>query len=118
MLMSFSLLLVVLDEAPGVRGEIYEAVEGISAGGDVHVLALGNPVNAAGPFYEAFTSDRARWKTFTIDAFDTPNFIGFTLNDLREQPPGLPESAPVFQISPCPYLVTRRWVYEKILDLG
>jgi hypothetical protein len=53
-------VLVVLDEAPGVRDEIYQAVEGISAGGDVHVLALGNPVHAGGPFYDAFTSDRAR----------------------------------------------------------
>ena len=37
-------VLVVLDEAPGVLPEIWEAIEGIRAGGDVRVLALGNPV--------------------------------------------------------------------------
>jgi len=93
-------VLIVLDEAPGVRGEIYEAVEGIAAGGDVHVLALGNPVTAGGPFYEAFTSDRGRWKTFTIDAFETPNLEGLSPDQLRSLPPDLPESHPLFSHAP------------------
>jgi hypothetical protein len=33
-----------------VRPEIYEAIEGIWAGGDVRVLALGDPTIASGPF--------------------------------------------------------------------
>jgi phage terminase large subunit len=111
-------VLIVLDEAPGVRGEIYEAVEGISAGGDVHVLALGNPVTAGGPFYEAFTSDRGRWKTFTIDAFDTPNLEGLSLEQLRSLPPDLPESHPFFTHAPRPYLTTRRYVYESFWKYG
>jgi hypothetical protein len=111
-------VLIVLDEAPGVRGEIYEAVEGIAAGGDVHVLALGNPVTAGGPFYEAFTSDRGRWKTFTIDAFDTPNLEGFSLDQLRSLPPHLPESHPLFSHAPRPYLTTRRYVYESFWKYG
>jgi hypothetical protein len=36
-------VLIVIDEAPGVKADIWEAVEGIRAGGDVRVLALGNP---------------------------------------------------------------------------
>jgi phage terminase large subunit len=111
-------VLVVLDEAPGVRGEIFEAVEGIAAGGDVHVLALGNPVTAGGPFYDAFTSDRGRWKTFTIDAFDTPNLEGLSLEQLRSLPPDLPESHPLFSHAPRPYLTTRRYVYESFLKYG
>ena len=43
-------ILIVIDEAPGVLAEIYDAIEGIRAGGDVHVLALGNPLIASGPF--------------------------------------------------------------------
>src|SRR5665213_2193486 len=39
-------VLIILDEAPGVRAEVYEAVEGIRAGGHVRVLALGNPTIA------------------------------------------------------------------------
>jgi hypothetical protein len=109
---------VVLDEAPGVRAEVYEAVEGIGAGGDVHVLALGNPVTAGGPFYEAFTSDRGRWKTFTIDAFDTPNLEGLSLEQLRSLPRDLPESHPLFTHAPRPYLTTRRYVYESFWKYG
>lgn len=44
-------VLIVLDEAPGVLPEIYEAIEGIRAGGNVRVLALGNPIIASGPFF-------------------------------------------------------------------
>ena len=65
-------VLVVLDEAPGVRAEVYEAVEGIRAGGQVHVLALGNPTLVGGPFHDVFTTTRATWKTFTINAFRYP----------------------------------------------
>src|SRR5215469_3729634 len=111
-------VLVVIDEAPGVRAEVYEAVEGIRAGGQVHVLALGNPVVAAGAFHAAFTSDRARWKTFTIDAFDTPNLQGFSLEKLRSLPRDLPESDRIFTHAPRPYLTTRRYVYEAFWKYG
>jgi hypothetical protein len=70
-------ILIVIDEAPGVRPEIYEAIEGIRAGGDVRVLALGNPTVAGGPFYDAFTINRDGWSLFTISAFDTPR-VGST----------------------------------------
>jgi phage terminase large subunit len=111
-------VLIVLDEAPGVRPDIYEAIEGIRAGGEVHVLAIGNPTVASGPFYAAFTTERASWKTFTISAFDTPNLAGLPIEELRKQPPGLPENDPVFAYRPRPYLVTRRWVYEKFWEWG
>jgi len=105
-------VLIILDEAPGVRPVIWEAIEGIRAGGDVRVLALGNPTIASGPFYDAFTKERAGWKTFTIDAFDTPNLQGLTLEELLT----LPEDE--LDIAPRPYLVTRRWVLEKYHDWG
>ncbi|HYC32376.1 MAG TPA: hypothetical protein VEB59_08830, partial [Gemmatimonadales bacterium] len=59
-------ILIVLDEAPGVLPEIWEAIEGIRAGGDVHVLALGQPALLGGPFYDAFHAQRASWATITI----------------------------------------------------
>jgi phage terminase large subunit len=111
-------VLIVLDEAPGVRPDIYEAIEGIRAGGEVHVLAIGNPTVASGPFYAAFTTERGSWKTFTISAFDTPNLEGLPIEELRKLPPGLPENDPVFAFRPRPYLVTRRWVYEKFWEWG
>jgi phage terminase large subunit len=111
-------VLIVMDEAPGVEGDIWEAIEGVRAGGRVHLLALGNPTITSGPFHDAFTVNRDGWATFTIDAFDTPNLEGFPLEKVRAMPRGLPEDAPEFAARPRPYLVTRRWVYEKFWEWG
>ena len=112
-------LLVIFDEAPGVMPSIYEAVEGIRSGGDVRMLALGNPTVASGPFYDAFASQRAGWQTFTIDALDTPNFEDET------QPGRQLSLAELLQLpdhrldySPRPYLISRRYVIEKYREWG
>lgn len=100
-------LLIVLDEAPGVRPDVWDALEGIRAGGDVRVLALGNPMIPSGPFYDVFEKNRPGWQTFTIDAFDTPNLAGLSLEQLL----ALPDHE--LDVAPRPYLVDRRWVVEK-----
>jgi phage terminase large subunit len=105
-------LLVILDEAPGVKPRIYDAIEGFRAGGDVRVLALGNPTIASGPFHTAFTADREGWNLITISAFDTPNLQGLTMESLLE----LPEQE--LDNNPIPYLTTRRWVKEKYREWG
>lgn len=105
-------LLFILDEAPGVRPDIWEAIEGARAGGDVRVLALGNPTIASGPFYDAFGRDRAQWHTITISAFDTPNLAGITLDEIQGIPAGAHDD-PRLAYAPRPYLTTRRWVHEK-----
>lgn len=105
-------ILIVLDEAPGVRPEIWEAIEGIRAGGDVHVLALGNPTDPSGPFADAFGIQSASWNTFTISAFDTPNLAGVSLTEL------LAMDEDTLNQNPRPYLVTRGWVREKWEEWG
>jgi phage terminase large subunit len=105
-------MLIVLDEAPGVLPGIYEAIEGIRAGGDVRVLEVGNPTIASGPFYDAFTANRAGWNLITISAFDTPNLQGLTIESLLK----LPEEE--LDNNPLPYLTTRRWVKEKYYEWG
>jgi len=105
-------ILLVLDEAPGVLPDIWEAIEGIRAGGDVRVLALGNPTVPSGPFYEAFTSQRDAWHCLSIGAFDTPNLTGLTPESLA----ALSETE--LDVCPRPYLVSRRWVREKLADWG
>jgi phage terminase large subunit len=105
-------VLIVLDEAPGVRPDIYDAIRGIRAGGDVRLLALGNPVIASGPFYDAFTAQRSGWTTFTISAFDTPNLAGLSIEDvLAMTPEELGQNTR-------PYLPTRLWVKEMYEELG
>jgi hypothetical protein len=111
-------LLIAVDEAPGVDAEIWEAIEGARAGGEVRLVILGNPTTTSGFFYDAFTNQRQLWNTISIDAFDTPNLAGFTLEYLRQLPRNLPESDPVFQFKPYPSLSTRRWVYEKYWTWG
>ena len=105
-------VLIVLDEAPGVLPAIWEAIEGIRAGGDVRVLALGNPTISSGPFYDAFTSNREDWNLITIPAFGTPNLRGLTAESLLE----LTEEE--LDQNPRPYLVNRRWVKEKYNEWG
>jgi len=118
-------VLIVLDEAPGVRPPIYDAIEGIRAGGDVRVLAQGNPVIASGAFYEAHTTQRQSWTTFTISAFDTPNLLslipggkvnGYTDEQLVAFLAELSEDE--LDRNERPYLTTRRWVWEKWHEWG
>ena len=111
-------VLFIVDEAPGVQAEIWESIEGARAGGDVHVLALGNPTITGGPFYDAFTQGRTTWKTITIDAFETPNLEGLTLEMLRALPADLPADDSIFHFNPRQYLVSRRWGYEKFWEWG
>src|SRR5437016_6492136 len=105
-------VLIVVDEAPGVGADIWEAIEGIRAGGDVRVLALGNPTIASGPFYDAFTVNRDGWSLFTIGAFDTPNLAGLDLESL------LALNDDELDENVRPYLTTRRWVKEKYHEWG
>ncbi len=113
---------MILDEAPGIRADIYDAIEGIRAGGEVHVLAIGNPTAVGGPFYDAFHRGRASWHTVTISAFDTPNLCGLTIPGVRGAPRDgrslLQLSDEELNVAPRPYLVTRRWVKEKYLEWG
>jgi phage terminase large subunit len=107
-----SFLLLIGDEAPGVRPDIFEAWEGISAGGDVRHLLLGNPVIASGYFYDIFAGAAPNWRRFTIDAFDTPNLDGLDLPGLL----ALPERD--LSVSTRPYLVTRQWVRDRYDEWG
>lgn len=67
-------VLVVIDEGPGVPRAVWEALQGIRAGGG-KVLALGNPTQTSGWFFDAFNGRRAGWKLFEVATTDTPNYI-------------------------------------------
>ena len=115
-------LLIILDEAPGISDETYDAIMGIAAGGDVRILLLGNPVIVGGRFWRIFneSEDRSRWTTHTIDAFDTPNLVDLDLHDpdnLQEFV-ALPHDSPILNDNPLPYLVTRHFVHEAYHEWG
>lgn len=78
-------ILFVIDEASGVPAPIYEAAEGSMNTPGARLLLIGNPLVPGGEFYNAFTTRRADYETYTISAFDTPNFTG------EEVPPRVAE---------------------------
>jgi len=110
-------VLIIADEAPGIETDIWDAIEGIRAGGNVRVLELGNPVIPSGHFYDSFTRNRSIYKCISISAFDTPNL---------QHPDGRPLTADeLLVMSPeerayCPFpsLVTREWVAERLRIWG
>jgi len=117
-------LMVVFDEAPGIPGEIMDAIRGTGAGGDLRLVLLGNPTIPGGPFYDAFTSKRELWTTITIDAYETPNFerlrelAGVNLEKITELLRALPIDHPALHYEPRPYLARPMWARELLQDWG
>ncbi len=111
-------VLIIIDEAPGVTAEIFDAIEGIRAGGNVRLLILGNPIIPAGNFYDAFHRGRRIWNCISISAFDTPNLAHevtgepLTIEDLMTM------TADRLAYCPFPALITRTWVKERYITWG
>lgn len=74
-------LLLVVDEASGVKQPIFEAAEGFLTAANAKVLLLGNPTQIGGEFYSAFHSQRALYNTIHVNVFDTPAFTGEEIDD-------------------------------------
>lgn len=124
-------VLMILDEAPGVDPKIWNAIEGARAGGDVHVLAIGNPIISSGPFHDAFVKGRGIWDCHTISAFDTPNFVdipGFSGKQLDKDNNVLQGSKLEYLLTKMSdeelkndkldYLTKRSWVKERFKVWG
>jgi hypothetical protein len=103
-------VLIIADEAPGIESGIWDAMAGTMAGGQVHIVMAGNPTIPAGAFFDAFHTERGLWQCLTIDAFDSPNLKGLSLEQLQGLDPA--EGGPL-DCNPVPYLVTKRWVYDQ-----
>jgi hypothetical protein len=65
-------VLVVIDEANGVGADLWEATKGLVVNEQSRILAIGNPHEPMGPFFEACRSKT--WHVIHISVFDTPNF--------------------------------------------
>jgi hypothetical protein len=84
-------LLVVMDEAAGLPRLIWDAAAGLAAGDNCRILAIGNPIEQAGPFWDACNS--SNWSHIMISDFEHPN-----VQEGKELIPGA---------------VTRRWIEER-----
>jgi len=67
-------LLVLADEASGVRDEIFDALAGNRAGAGSKLLCTGNPTKLSGRFYEMFFKRADSYATIRIASTDTPNY--------------------------------------------
>ena len=65
-------VLVIIDEANGVGAPLWEATAGLVVNEHSRRLAIGNPYEPDGPFYEACKS--STWHVIHVSVFDTPNF--------------------------------------------
>jgi hypothetical protein len=65
-------VMVVIDEANGVGPDLWDAAKGLVVNEDSRILAIGNPHEPQGPFFEACRSKI--WHVIHISVHDTPNF--------------------------------------------
>lgn len=86
-------LLVVIDEALGVAPEIWEAIDGLHP---YRVLAIGNPLDPSGDFYNCFSSPL--WHKITISAQECVNWQT--------------------EHGKIPGLVTQEWIDERAEEWG
>lgn len=92
-------LLVVLDDAGGLDGWLWDAAENITTGDDCRILGTGNPDHAGSRF--AQLCSHPLWTAFKASLFDSPNFTGeYVPGDLRT------------------VLTTRAWQEARLLDWG
>jgi hypothetical protein len=105
---------IYADEAIGIGPDVWDAIEGIRAAGDVRIVKLCNPTVPSGPVYDDFAKLRATpgHQCITISAFDTPNLSGLTLESLLH----LPDEQ--LDYAPFPWLTRRRWVKEMHAKWG
>jgi phage terminase large subunit len=65
-------VLIVCDEASGIRDEIYEVAEGALTSKDAMQILCGNPTRTSGQFYDAFHRDRDKYATMKVSCLDSP----------------------------------------------
>jgi hypothetical protein len=95
-------VLVILDEAPGIKSEIVDGTKALTSSGNAHTLWIGNPIDQTDHFYKSFqdTNIPSHCK-FKISAFDTPNFTGEQVpEDVKEK------------------LINRQWVEDRKKEWG
>lgn len=67
-------VLVIFDEASGIKKPIWDSAKGLMTGEVVKMIAGGQPMDATGDFAECFKS--LMWKPLHLSCFDSPNVTG------------------------------------------
>lgn len=106
-------ILGVIDEGAGVEAPIWEGMDAILTSSGARLLAIGNPTEPSGRFFDAFTSPL--YNKIHISAFDTPNFTenGINLDDIKSG-----EWKYKFKNLVYPALITPQWSAERLEEWG
>lgn len=68
-------ILIIADEAPGIRDEHMTALKSSLAAEQTRFLMIGNANFATGTFFDSFHRDAANYKQFAIDAFEIVAYV-------------------------------------------
>jgi phage terminase large subunit len=103
-------ILVVVDEACGIKETIDTAIDTILSGAGGRLLRIGNPTDEGTPFGSSFQAVSPY--NLTISAFDTPNFttFGITKADVLS---GAWKDKIGDKPLPRPHLISPDWVADK-----
>lgn len=107
-------VLVIIDEASGVKPLTYTAIDGILTSANARKLEIGNPTDPSSTFAKSFKTPGIH--KISITAFDTPNFtaFGITLDDIRDNT----WQSKITGDLPYPALITPEWVYKRFVRWG
>lgn len=94
-------VLVILDEAGGLPGWLWDAAETITTTDNSRILAIGNPDNPGSEFARVCRPGHPGWTQHKIAVADSPNFTG------EKVPPGVASA-----------LVTRQWAADMLAKWG
>ncbi len=95
-------VLIILDEAPGVKPDIVEGTKALTSSGNAHTLWIGNPIDQTDHFFKSFHDPNIPdYCKFKVSAFDTPNFTGENVSEeVKEK------------------LINRQWVEDRKKEWG
>lgn len=119
-------LMVIFDEATGVRPQIWTLAEGNLTSGETKFVAIGNPTSRSCNFYDTFKD--MTWKNIAINCFISPNLHA---NGIKDKEDLLLEYARLKSMtrpqvlktlneykSVNPYLLSMKWVMSRALKWG
>lgn len=119
-------VLIVFDEATGVKDNIWTMAEGMLTSANTKFIAIANPTSRASQFFRCF-SDRT-WAKMKLSCFDSPNLKANSIQSLTDIErevslvKSLDDAQALKHLSSYkierPYLITTRWVIEKAIDWG
>lgn len=78
-------ILIIVDEANGVRGPLWDSMDSLMANDTSKMLIIGNPDDPSGEFFEA-CKPNSGFNVLHVSAFDSPNFTGEDMpQDVKRQ---------------------------------